>query len=168
MKITILTIEAPTELEQINSEPLAVERWTHKAPRPKIAQMPNFRRVVRCNRQIYSIPANASHFLCKCEPTIGRGSVMTIISVTTSEIAKALCNMFVSTQCAFSTIVLIQYAEKSFPQMKTMEKKKAMVQLTMMESMNQVTQLKIGEVLLVKTRRYKRTKLDFTRPNAGT
>ena len=40
---------------------------------------------------------------------------MIITSVTTSEIAKALCNIEVFTQCSFSTIVLVQYAEKSLP-----------------------------------------------------
>ncbi len=93
---------------------------------------------------------------------------MIITSVTTSEIAKALCNMEVSTQRAFSTIVLVQYAEKSLPQMKTREKKNAIVQLTMMKSMDPVTQLKTGAVVLVKMRRYRRMKLAFTRPNAGT
>ena len=88
--------------------------------------------------------------------------------MTTSEIAKALCNMDVSTQCSFSTIVLVQYAEKSFPQMKTIEKKNAMVQLAMTKSMDSVTQVNIGAVVLVKTRRYRRTKLAFTRPSAGT
>ena len=78
---------------------------------------------------------------------------MIITSVTTSEIAKALCNILVFTQCAFSMIVLVQYAEKSFPQMKTIAKKNAMVQLTTMKSMDQVTQLKVGAFLLVKIRR---------------
>ena len=78
---------------------------------------------------------------------------MIITSVTTSEIAKALCNMEVSTQCSFSTIVLVQYAEKSFPQMKTIEKKKAMVQLAMTKSMDDASQVNMGAVVLVKTRR---------------
>lgn len=93
---------------------------------------------------------------------------MIIASVTTSEIAKALCNMEVFTQCAFSTNVLVQYAEKSFPQMKTIEKKNATVQLMMTQSMDKVIQLNTGAVLLVKIRRYRRMKLAFTRPSAGT
>ena len=64
--------------------------------------------------------------------------------------------------------MLVQYAEKSFPQMKTIAKKNAMVQQTTMKSMDQVTQLKVGAFLLVKIRRYRRMKLDFTRPSAGT
>ncbi len=55
MKITILTIEAATALGRINTNLLIVAQMTYKAPRPKIAQMPSFRWVVRCRRQIYSM-----------------------------------------------------------------------------------------------------------------
>lgn len=78
---------------------------------------------------------------------------MIITSVTTSEMAKALCSIEVFTQFAFSTIVLAQYAEKSLPQIKTSAKKKATVQLMMTKSMNQLTQLNFAAALFVKIRR---------------
>ena len=88
-------------------------------------------------------------------------------SVTTSEIAKALCNMEVSTHFSFSTMVLVQYAEKSSLQINIKEKKKAVAQPMMMASRLQENMLKIGADCLVKMRRYRRTKLTFTNPRAG-
>ena len=55
MKITILTIEAPTVLGHVRPELPARAQVAYKAPRPKIAQTPNFRRVVRCSCQTYGM-----------------------------------------------------------------------------------------------------------------
>ena len=84
---------------------------------------------------------------------MGMGRAITSISVTTSEIANALCNIEVLVQFAFSTIVLAQYAEKSAPQMKRSANKKAIVQLTRMKIMNQVTRLNVAAAVFVKIRR---------------
>lgn len=85
--------------------------------------------------------------------TIGTGKLIIIKSVTTSLIANALCNLLVSTQCSFSTIVLVQYAEKSVPQMKRIERKNESVQRMITKIINQVTTLNRGAALRVKTRR---------------
>ena len=98
---------------------------------------------------------------------MGSGATMMMASVTTSDIAKALCNMEVSTHFSFSTIVLVQYAEKSSLQMKISEKKNAMPQLMTMASRVPENMLNIGADCLVKMRRYRRRKLAFTSPSAG-
>ena len=55
MKITILTIEEATVLGHLSPKLPARAQVTYKAPRPKIAQTPNFRRVVRCSCQTYGM-----------------------------------------------------------------------------------------------------------------
>lgn len=71
-------------------------------------------------------------------------------SVTTSDIANALCRIEVFTHSILSTVILVQYAEKLLPQMKTIEKKNEMVQTRTMRSMPQVMRLNLGAALLVK------------------
>lgn len=83
---------------------------------------------------------------------MGMGRAMTSISVTTSEIADALCNIEVLVQVAFSTIVLAQYAEMSAPQMNRSANKKAIVQLTRMKIMTQVIRLNVAAAVFVKIR----------------